>query len=327
MDRCNLCNHSSGNVYGWGGVFFSEQLVKVEGKLMRILISGASGLVGTALCAYLQARGHSPVPLSRTRDEAQPWWDIRTGEISWGSNPDYDVVIHLAGENISSGRWTTRKKERIRMSRASGTTLLAQSLAEKEHKPTLFISGSAVGFYGDRGDEKLTEQSRSGSGFLAQVCQEWEAACSPAITAGIRTVNIRLGMVLSPNGGALQQMLLPFKLGLGGPMGNGRQFMSWIYIEDLCRAIEHIIQERTLQGAVNLVSPEAVRNKEFTTTLGRVIGRPTVLPAPPFALRLLLGEMADALLLSSTRAVPQKLLESGFTFTHPDLYESLQQST
>ncbi len=327
MDRCNVCNHSSGNVYGWGGVFFSEQLVKVEGKLMRILISGASGLVGTALCAYLQARGHSPVPLSRTRDEAQPWWDIRTGEISWGSNPDYDVVIHLAGENISSGRWTTRKKERIRMSRASGTTLLAQSLAEKEHKPTLFISGSAVGFYGDRGDEKLTEQSRSGSGFLAQVCQEWEAACSPAITAGIRTVNIRLGMVLSPNGGALQQMLLPFKLGLGGPMGNGRQFMSWIYIEDLCRAIEHIIQERTLQGAVNLVSPEAVRNKEFTTTLGRVIGRPTVLPAPPFALRLLLGEMADALLLSSTRAVPQKLLESGFTFTHPDLYESLQQST
>jgi len=298
----------------------------VEGKLMRILVSGASGLVGTALCAYLQARGHTTVPLSRTRGETQPWWDIHTGEISWGSNPDYDVVIHLAGENISSGRWTTRKKERIRMSRASGTTLLAQSLAEKEHKPTLLISGSAVGFYGDRGDEELTEQSKSGSGFLAQVCQEWEAACIPAITAGIRTVNIRLGMVLSPNGGALPQMLLPFKLGLGGPMGNGRQFMSWIYIEDLCRAIGHIIQERTLQGAVNLVSPEPVRNKEFTTTLGRVIGRPTVLPAPSFALRLLLGEMADALLLSSTRAVPQKLQESGFTFTHPDLYGSLQQS-
>jgi len=294
---------------------------------MRILISGASGLVGTALCAYLESCGHTPVPLSRSRIENQPWWDLSTGEINWGAEPDFEVVIHLAGENIASGRWDRRRKERIRMSRVSGTTLLAQSLAEKGHKPRLLISASAVGFYGDRGDEELTEESDAGSGFLAQICQEWEEACAPASAAGIRTVNTRLGLVLSPNGGALQKMLPPFRLGLGGPLGNGRQFISWIDIDDLCRAIGHIIQTQALQGPVNLVSPEPVRNKEFAATLGRVIGRPAVLAVPSPALRLLLGEMADALLLSSVRVVPQKLHDSGFTFTHPDLYGALQQNT
>ncbi|MGM0416570.1 MAG: TIGR01777 family oxidoreductase [Thermodesulfobacteriota bacterium] len=294
---------------------------------MRILISGASGLVGTALCTYLQSCGHTTVPLSRRKEEQQPWWDISKGELSWGAEPDFDVVIHLAGENIASGRWNARKKKRIRMSRVSGTTLLAQSLAEKEHKPQLFISGSAVGFYGDRGDDELTEQSKAGNGFLSQVCQEWEEASAPAAAAGIRTVNTRLGMVLSAKGGALQKMLPPFKLGLGGPLGSGRQFMSWIDIDDLCRAIGHIIQEQSLHGPVNMASPQPVRNKEFSTTLGRVIGRPAILPAPSLALRLLMGEMADALLLSSTRAVPQKLLDSGFIFSRPELYEALQHNT
>lgn len=294
---------------------------------MRILISGASGLVGTALCAYLESCGHTIGALSRSRMKNQPWWDLSTGEINWGPEPDFEVVIHLAGENIASGRWDRRTKERIRMSRVSGTTLLAQSLAEKEHKPRLLISASAIGFYGDRGDEELTEESDAGRGFLAQICQEWEEACAPASAAGIRTVNTRLGMVLSPNGGALQKMLPPFRLGLGGPLGNGRQFISWIDIDDLCRAIGHIIQTQSLQGPVNLVSPEPVRNKEFAATLGRVIERPAVLAVPSPALRLLLGEMADALLLSSVRVVPQKLQDSGFTFTHPDLYGALQQNT
>jgi hypothetical protein len=299
----------------------------VEDSPMRILITGASGLVGTALSTYLHDCGHTPAPLSRARDKHEPWWDISSGDLSWGKNPEYDAVIHLAGENIVSGRWNKRIKERIRMSRVSGTTLLAQSLAEKEHKPEVFISASAVGFYGDRGDEELNEQSEAGSGFLSQVCQEWEQSCAPAVAAGIRTVNIRLGMVLSPNGGALQQMLPPFRLGLGGPLGSGRQFLSWIDIDDLCRAVGHILQESSLSGPVNMVSSEPVRNKEFATTLGRVLKRPAMLPVPAPALRLLLGEMADALLLTSTRAVPHKLLESGFNFIRPDLYGALKYNT
>ncbi len=293
---------------------------------MRILITGSSGLVGTALSASLQGRGHSVVPLARTKCNDQPWWDISAGELNWGANPHFDAVIHLAGENIASGRWNTAKKERIRMSRVSGTTLLAQSLSEKKVKPELLICCSAVGFYGDRGDEELTEQSPPGSGFLSQVCQEWEAACAPAVEAGIRTVNTRFGMVLSPKDGALRKMLLPFRLGLGGAAGSGRQFMSWIDIEDLCDAIFHIIDNPTLRGPVNLVSPNSVRNKEFSQVLAKTIHRPAVLPAPAFALRLILGEMADALLLSSTRAVPQKLLDSKFVFTHPDLLEALQHN-
>ncbi|MDD2557097.1 MAG: TIGR01777 family oxidoreductase [Desulfuromonadaceae bacterium] len=294
---------------------------------MRILITGASGLVGTALTTYLQSRRHTVVSLARTRSKEHPWWDISTGELDWGANPHFDAVIHLAGENIASGRWNAAKKERIRMSRVSGTTLLAQCLSEKEVKPELFICCSAVGFYGDRGDEELTEQSSPGSGFLSQVCQEWEAACAPAIEAGIRTVNMRLGMVLSPNGGALSKMLFPFRLGLGGPAGSGRQFMSWIHIDDLCSAVAHIIDKTSLSGPVNFVAPQSVRNKEFTLILGKLLQRPAVLPAPALALRLILGEMANALLLSSARVLPQKLLDSGFRFSHPDLEGALQHST
>ncbi len=302
------------------------QLPIEKERTMRILITGASGLVGTALSAYLQGCGHRVVPLVRTRRNDQPWWDIGAGTLDWGAEPHFEAVIHLAGESIMSGRWTAAKKERIRMSRVSGTTLLAQSMREKEIKPELFICCSAVGFYGDRGDEELTEQSPAGTGFLSQVCQEWEAACAPAVDAGIRTVNTRFGMVLSPNGGALAKMLLPFRLGLGGPAGNGRQFMSWIDIEDLCGAVAHIIENRSLHGPVNLASPQPVRNKEFSQTLGKTLHRPAVLPAPALALRLLLGEKADALLLSSTRAVPQKLLDSGFSFTYPRLQEALHHN-
>lgn len=303
-----------------------QSLIEKE-KVVRILITGVSGLVGTTLSTHLQGCGHSVVTLARTRHKDQPWWDIDAREISWGTAPHFDVVIHLAGENIASGRWNAAKKERIRLSRVSGTTLLAQRMSEKEVKPELFICCSAVGFYGDRGDEELTEQSPPGIGFLSQVCQEWESACAPAVEAGIRTVNTRFGMVLSPTGGALQKMLLPFRLGLGGPAGSGRQFVSWIDIEDLCGAMAYIIDNASLHGPVNLVSPQPVHNKEFSQTLGKAIHRPAVLPAPALALRLLLGEMADALLLSSARAVPQKLLNSGFHFTYPNLQESLQHNT
>lgn len=294
---------------------------------MRILISGASGMIGTALRQHLQRHGHAVTALQRQQSSNGVWWDIASEQLHWGADPEFDAVIHLAGENIAGGRWSEARKNRIRSSRSQGTGLLARSLSAKAQKPEVLISCSAVGFYGDRGDDELTEHSSAGAGFLPDICREWEQACSPAVACGIRVVNIRLGMVLSPEGGALQKMLPPFRLGLGGPLGNGRQFISWIDIDDVCNAISHILHHREISGPVNLVAPQPVRNRDFSRALGKALKRPAMLPAPALALRLLLGDMADALLLSSTRVIPAKLLEGGFNFAQPDLYQALQKNT
>jgi uncharacterized protein (TIGR01777 family) len=235
-----------------------------------------------------------------------------------------DAVVHLAGENIAEGSWTAEKKARIRDSRVKGTRLVSKALAGLNQKPRVLVCASAIGFYGDRGAEILTEQSPAGSGFLADVCQEWEAATEPAAQAGIRVVNMRIGIVLTPRGGALQKMLLPFKFGVGGVMGDGRQYWSWVSIDDVIGAIYHAITNDALSGPVNAVAPRAATNAEFTKTLGRVLSRPTLFPMPAFLARLALGEMADALLLASTRVEPARLLNSGYSFRHADLEGALR---
>ena len=233
-------------------------------------------------------------------------------------------LIHLAGDAIAAGRWTADKKARIRDSRVGGTRLLAMALAGLEPRPSVVISASAVGYYGNRGDEVLTEDSARGGGFLAEVCGEWEAAADPARAAGIRVVNLRIGMVLSRVGGALPAMLGPFKLGLGGRLGGGRQFVSWITLGDLVRLILHAIEDERLVGPCNATAPNPVRNAEFTGALARVIRRPAILPAPGWGLRLLLGEMADELLLASVRAVPERAQMTGFAFDESDLVVALR---
>jgi uncharacterized protein (TIGR01777 family) len=235
----------------------------------------------------------------------------------------FDAVIHLAGEGIV-GRWTAAKKARIRDSRVQGTLHMAQALAHAEQKPRVFVCASATGYYGNRGDEPLREESPAGTGFLAQVCQEWENATRPASEAGIRTVQIRIGIVLSPSGGALGKMLTPFKMGVGGIIGSGRQWMSWIDVQDLVGAIQHILKNDSLQGPVNMVAPKPVTNTEFTKTLASVVSRPAILPMPAFAVRLAFGEMGNETLLGSQRVEPAKLVGSGYAFRFPDLQASLQ---
>jgi hypothetical protein len=255
-----------------------------------------------------------------------------TNEISW--NPlapvpstavsGFDAVVHLAGESVV-GRWTPEKKKAIRDSRVLGTRNLATALAQTAEKPRVFICASAVGFYGDRGDELLNEQSLSGQGFLSEVCREWEDASHIAADAGIRTVNIRIGLVLSPKGGALGKMLTPFKLGLGGRIGSGQQWSSWIHVEDIVGAIHHAIRSESLSGQVNLVGPNPVRNADFTKILASVLGRPAFFPVPDFALKLAFGDMAAReLLLSSTRVEPAKLAASGYEFRYKDLRDALE---
>lgn len=235
----------------------------------------------------------------------------------------FDAVIHLAGESIV-GRWTVAKKTKIRESRVPGTSHLAQALAPTEQKPRVFISASAVGYYGNRGDEPLREDSSPGTGFLAEVCKEWEDATLPASEAGIRTVQIRIGVVLSPRGGALGKMLTPFKMGVGGKIGDGRQWMSWIDVQDLVGAIHHILKNDSLQGPVNLVAPKPVTNAEFTTTLASVLSRPALFPMPAFAVRLAFGEMGESVLLASQRVDPAKLVTSGYSFRFRELSASLE---
>jgi len=236
----------------------------------------------------------------------------------------FDAVIHLAGETVV-GRWTKSKKVAIRDSRVLGTRNLADGLAQAPERPGVLISASAVGYYGDRGDEQLREESRAGSGFLAEVCREWEAAAESAANSGIRTVQIRIGMVLSPDGGALQKMLPPFRLGLGGKIGSGRQWMSWVHVQDIVGAILQIMKTDSLQGPINMVSPNPATNAEFTKTLARVLPRPAIFPMPAFAARVAFGQMADELLLASQRVEPAKLLASGYTFQHPELRLALQE--
>jgi uncharacterized protein (TIGR01777 family) len=291
---------------------------------MKVLVSGASGFIGSASVAYLQDRGHSVVRLVRNRtaqESATVLWAPSAGQI--GPLPEgIDAVVHLAGESIL-GRWTKRKKERIYASRILSTQLLARQLASLNNKPKVFICASAVGYYGSRCDTVLSEKCECGQSFLSQVCRDWEAASEPARSAGIRVVNLRLGMVLSKQGGALAKMLPAFKLGLGGVIGDGRQWVSWISLADAVRIIEFALTEDTLCGPVNAVAPEPVDNRTFTKTLSSVLNRPAVLRIPSMLLKLSLGQCADETLLASTKAIPEKLLNTGYSFTHCTLASAM----
>jgi hypothetical protein len=293
---------------------------------MKILVSGASGLIGSALIPFLTTGGHEVLRLSRRRNgnPANIYWSPSQGELDPSALEGLDAVIHLAGESIADGRWTDAKKQRILKSRTEGTRLVAETLARLKSPPQCLISASAIGYYGDQGATELDENSPPGDDFLAEVCQQWEAACEPARAAGIRVVNPRIGIVLSSKGGALEKMLMPFQLGLGGVLGNGHQYLSWVAIDDVLAAFLHILATPSLQGPVNLVSPEPLTNAEFTRILGKVLLRPTILPVPAFSLRALMGEMADALLLSSARVFPERLQDSGFEFRYADISAALR---
>jgi len=292
--------------------------------MMKVLITGASGMVGTALSAELKASGHEVVGLTRNRaSENAVYWNPEAGELDVTQLNGIEAVVHLAGENIAAGRWSDKQKSKIRESRVGGTKLLCETLASMEQKPQVLVSASAIGFYGDRGDEELTEDSSVGTGFLPEVCQEWEAATEPAKAAGIRVVNLRIGVVLSKDGGALKAMMFPFMSCLGGIVGNGKQYWSWIALADLVGVIAHALQTDTVSGPVNAVSPNTVTNHEFTKTLGAVIGRPTIFPLPGFVAKIMLGEMADGLLLASARVLPNQLQASGYEFRYPELKVAL----
>ena len=291
---------------------------------MKILISGASGLIGQRISTSLSSKGHQVLPLHRNTTQKFPYWNIEKKIIELGTDGKIDIVINLAGESIAEGRWTSEKKNRILKSRIDGTKLIAEYFSKAKYKPKLIISGSAIGYYGNRGEEKLDECSAKGLGFLSEVCSKWEAATEIASESGIRVANIRLGMVLSPKGGALPKMLFPFKAGLGGIIGDGKQYMSWITINDVVEIINHIIKAKKLYGPVNLVSPEPVTNYQFTKTLGEILRRPTIFPLPAFLANIIFGEMAKELLLASTKVQPGKLLKSGYAFKNPTLDGALK---
>ncbi len=297
-----------------------------SGEAMRIAVTGSHGLVGSALVTLLTAGGHQPIRLVRgeARGENEVRWEPSGGLRDPSRLEGFDGVVHLAGENIAAGRWTPERKAAIRESRVEGTRRLSEDLGRLARRPRVLVAASAVGFYGDRGEEVLQEDSPPGAGFLAEVCREWEAAADPAVRAGIRVAHARFGMVLSPNGGALKRMLLPFRLGLGGAIGTGRQFMSWIALDDAVRAILHILSHETLRGPVNMVAPTAVTNAEFARVLGRALSRPAVATLPAPAVRLIFGEMAEELLLASARVLPERLQESGYTFQFPELADALR---
>ncbi len=294
---------------------------------LHVAITGANGLIGSALGRRLAATGQRVTPIVRRLASAgEISWDPENGRLEAGQLEGVDAVIHLAGENVGT-RWTAARKRRIKSSRITGTRLLAESIARAQRRPRVLVSASAIGIYGNRGDEVLTENSPPGNrelDFLAEVGQEWEAAAEPARDAGVRVIHPRFGVVLSPNGGALKKMLLPFRLGLGGRLGSGNQWMSWISIDDVVGSILHVLRMESFSGPVNLVAPEPVRNRDFTATLGRVLSRPTPFAVPAAALRLGLGEMADSTLLASARVLPKRLLASGYGFDHPDVGTALQ---
>jgi len=292
---------------------------------MKVLITGSSGLIGSALIESLAANGHEVIRLLRKKfAEDSPVWDPENGVIDLADVRGIAAVVHLAGDNIAEGRWNGKKKERILNSRVIGTKLLAQFFAASDHKPQVIVSASAVGIYGDRGEELVDENSGPGNGFLADVCKEWEGATASAVDGGIRVVNVRLGVVLSTAGGALKKMLLPFRMGMGGVIGTGKQYMSWASIDDVGGMIQYVLANDSMRGPVNLVAPNAVCNREFTKTLGRVLHRPTIFPMPAFAARIAFGEMANELLLPSTRVQPKKLMDSGYKFRHPELGEAFE---
>jgi len=293
---------------------------------LSILISGAGGLIGQETVRSFTSRGYRVTRLVR-RVATGPWeisWNPQAHEIDPKACEGFDAVVHLAGAGIAERRWTRDRKKVILDSRVNRTKLLCETLARIDHPPRAVICASAIGFYGNRGEEMLDEESESGEGFLADVCRRWEATAQPAVEAGIRLVFARFGIVLSPAGGALSKMLLPFRLGLGGKIGNGLQYWSWVSLDDAVGAINHSISCESLAGAVNVVSPEPVRNAEFARTLGRILKRPAFFPMPAKAARLMLGEMADELLLSSSRVAPRKLIESGYRFADPTLKACLR---
>ncbi len=293
---------------------------------MKIAVTGSSGLVGSALVPHLAAGGHEVVRLvrSRTVRPGEIAWDPERGTIDSASLEGLGAVVHLAGESIADGRWTEAKKNRIRHSRVGSTRLLAATIAGLSRPPQVLVCASAVGYYGDRGDEPLREDSSPGADFLAGVCRAWEGAAEAAARKGVRVVHLRFGVILSPAGGALAKMLPPYRLGAGGPIGTGRQYVSWIALDDVLGAIDHALAAGTLRGPINTVSPHPVTSRDFSRVFGRVLHRPAILPMPAFAARLVFGEMADALLLSSQRVDPARLLASGYRFLHPDLEPALR---
>lgn len=293
---------------------------------MHVVVSGSHGLVGSALVPFLTTGGNRVTRLVRgtaARPDETAWDPVR-GTVDASRLDGVDGVVHLAGENIAAGRWTPARKAEIRRSRVDGTRTLCEVLARLPHPPKILVSASAIGVYGDRGAEILTEGSVPGTGFLTDVCQEWEAATGPATRAGIRVVNLRFGMVLSPRGGALRKLLLPFRLGMGGRIGSGEQFTSWIALDDAIEVLHHVLCEETVRGPVNAVAPGPVTNAEFARTLARILRRPTLLPVPVFAARLAFGEMADALLLASACVMPASLQASGYRFRFPELEAALR---
>ncbi len=292
---------------------------------MKIVISGASGLIGTQLVEQLQQHGHDVVRLvRRAANTGEIMWDPKAGVLSASALEGADAVIHLSGAGIGDKRWTASYKREILESRTITTSLIANTIANMSRKPSVFLCGSAIGIYGPRGDEQLTEVSTNGTSFLADVCEQWEAAAKPASDAGVRTVLLRTGIVLTTKGGALKKQLPLFQLGLGGKFGNGKQWQSWISIDDEVGAIEHLLTAN-VSGAVNLTAPNPVTNAEFTSTLARVVKRPAFLPIPPFAPKAILGgELADALLFTGQRVIPAALNASGYQFEHPTLEVALR---
>jgi len=293
---------------------------------MRIAVTGATGLVGSALSERLLKEGNEVLVVTRRRDLSSPLtvvlWDPERGELDTSALEGIDAVVHLAGETIAE-RWTQAKKERIRASRVEGTRLLVDGLKTLSKPPSVLVSSSALGFYGNRGDEELDESAPPGTGYLPEICQAWEAEAARAGEIGVRVASLRSGIALSTKGGALAKMLLPFKLGLGGPLGSGTQWMSWIHIDDVVGGYHFALHQAELSGVVNLTAPKPARNAEFTKALGRALGRPAFLPAPGFALKLLLGEMAQDLLLDGQKVLPRRLESAGYKFQHPDLDEAL----
>jgi uncharacterized protein (TIGR01777 family) len=298
---------------------------------MKILVTGSTGLVGTALVRALAREGHAVCRLVRAESVTKSGvgaggfdvnWNPATGELG-GAGVGAEAVVNLAGASIAGGRWTTKRKELLRTSRIDTTRALVGALAKMNARPRVLVSASAIGIYGSRGDELLTEESKAGSDFLAGLAQGWEAEALKAEALGIRVVLARFGIILAKRGGALRQMMLPFQLGVGGKLGSGRQWMSWVTLEDVVEIIRFALENGTVRGAINVVAPQPVQNAEFTKVLAKALHRPAFFPAPAFALRLALGEMADALLLSSQRVVPQRLQQLGFNFRHADLAPAL----
>lgn len=294
---------------------------------MKIAVTGATGLIGSALSERLHEQGHEILAITRQKNLPSPfttvYWNPERQELEASALEGIDGVVHLAGETIAE-RWSAKKKELIRSSRVEGTKLLVEGLKSLSKRPPVLVSSSAIGFYGRRGDEELDEQSAPGTGFLTEVCQAWEAESVRAEELGMRVVRLRTGIVLSTKGGALAQMLLPFKLGLGGPIGNGTQWMSWVHIDDVVGGFHFALHQPEFGGVANLTAPQPARNAEFTKALGQALSRPAFLPAPGFALKLVFGEMAQHLLLDGQKVLPRRLEQAGYKFQHPGLAEALQ---